>query len=168
MPRLLLLRHATAERARSGASDHARILTKEGRKQSQEAGRLIAGRGDTIDLVLSSDSARTRETWEGVAPHLKEEPEVRLLRRLYDATDTYIPILRSEGGAAETILVVGHNPTIHATASRLAADLAGRDAHILAERFPKSALAVLDFDGEWANVHPRVMRLAAFVLPARE
>lgn len=168
MPRLLLLRHATAERARPGASDHQRRLTKRGHREATSAGSLIAERGEEIDLVLSSDAARTRETWEGVEPRLNGTPEVRLLRSLYDAHGTYLPILHDEGGRAGVILLVGHNPTIHATATSLAPDLGGRDGAILAERFPKSALAVLDFDGEWTTLAPREMRLTAFLLPERD
>lgn len=168
MPRLILLRHATAERARAGESDHQRKLTKGGRKEAAAAGRLIVERGEEIDLVLSSDAARTRETWEGVEPHLSKSPTVRLLRSLYDASGSYLPILNKEGGNATTILIVGHNPTIHATATVLAADLAGHDGAILAERFPKAGLAIMDFDGEWAALAPRVMRLTAFILPDKD
>ena len=163
MPRLFLLRHAVAERARPGESDHERALTKDGRKDSAAIGKIIAERGDGIDLVLVSDSRRTRETFEGVAPALKEAPEVRHLRSIFEADDTYIPILRKEGGDARTILLVGHNPAIQATAVRLPADLASRDGRALRERFPKAALAVLEFDGGWGTLQPRQARLVETV-----
>jgi len=168
MPRLILLRHAKAERLPSGGTDHGRALTNSGRKDSAAAGKLIAERGEKVDLVLSSDSRRTRETWEGAAPHLTGKPEVRMLRTLYDASDSYLAILKAEGGDAETILLVGHNPTIQRTAVTLAADMSSRDGKILADRFPKSALAVLDFDGAWETLRPHQMRLVAFEAPERD
>ncbi len=162
MPRLLLLRHATAERAASGQTDHARDLTKEGRSESKAVGKTLKKRGETIDLVLSSDSQRTRETWEKVAEKLDGTPEVRFLRSLFEAQNT-VPIIKAEGGAANTILVVGHNPAMHATALTLAEDLGGKDGQKLRSGFPKAALAVLDFEGEWRSLRPGQMRLVAFI-----
>lgn len=162
MPRLILLRHATAERAALGQTDHERALTKGGRKESKAAGKTLAKRGETIDLVLSSDSKRTRETWAGVAEKLGGTPEVRFLRALFEAQN-YVPIIGREGGDARTILVVGHNPAVHTTALTLAEELSGRDGQRLRAGFPKGALAILDFDGGWATIHPSQMRLVAFL-----
>ncbi len=162
MPRLILLRHATAERAGPGQTDHERALTKGGRKESKAAGKTLAKRGETIDLVLSSDSKRTRETWENAAEKLDGAPQVRFLRALFEAQN-YVPIIGREGGDARTILVVGHNPAMHSTALTLANELSGRDGQRLRAGFPKGALAILDFDGDWASIHPGQMRLAAFI-----
>src|SRR5438105_5031761 len=115
MPRLILLRHATAERAGRGEADHDRALTKTGKKEATEAGKVIAGRGETIDLVLSSDSRRTRQTWEGVAAEIGAKPEVRFLRSMFEAND-YLPMLKGEGRKAGTVLLIGHNPAMHGTA----------------------------------------------------
>ena len=165
MPRLILLRHARAERARPGITDHQRKLTKAGERQSDAAGRAIGERGDRIDLVLSSDSERTRGTWKGAKPHVTGKPEVRFLRSLYDASGSYLPVLQAEGGDSQTILIVSHNPTIHETAVQLASDLAGEDGRSLADGFPKAAFAVLEFDGAWKTLRPRSMRLVAFIMP---
>ncbi len=167
MPRLLLLRHSTAERARAGEPDHDRALSKGGRREAKAIGKVIAKRGEPIDLVLSSDSERTRETWEVVADKIDAAPEVRFLRSVYEAHD-YLPIVKSEGGAAKEILLVGHNPAMHATAMALAESLAGRDGERLAAGFPKSALAIFDFDGEWRSLRPRGMRLVAFIEAERD
>jgi phosphohistidine phosphatase len=164
MLRLILLRHATAERAASGQSDHERALTKGGRKESVAAGRAFAERGEKIDLVLSSDAKRTRETWDGVTEELEMRPEVRFLPSLFEAGD-YLPIVRAEAGEAKCVLLIGHNPAMHATAMRLAASLAGRDGTKLRSGFPKGAFAVLDFDGEWDALQPGRMRLMAFIEP---
>ena len=167
MPRLLLFRHAKAERTQPGTTDHARALTKSGRKDSAQMGDVAAGYGP-IDLVLCSDAKRALETWEGAASSFTPPPEVRLTRAIYTAADTYLPILAAEGGAARTILLVGHNPTMHDTAVTLAASLEGAGGAVLATRFPKAALAVLDFDGEWATLRPGQARLTAFELPQRD
>ncbi len=162
MPRLILLRHATAERAGPGQTDHDRALTKGGRKESKAVGKTLARRGEAVDLVLSSDSRRTRETWEGVAEKLGGAPEVRFLRSLFEAQN-YVPIIKAEGGEADAILVVGHNPAMHATALTLAESLAGRDGDKLRAGFPKAALAIFDFEGGWQSLRPNQMRLVAFI-----
>ena len=167
MPRLLLFRHAKAERTQPGATDHDRALTKSGRSDSADMGSAVAEYGP-VDLVLCSDAKRALETWEGAAPSLTPEPEVRLLRTIYSASDTYLPIIETEGGKAGTILLVGHNPTMHDTAVAMVGRLDGADGRVLASRFPKAALAVIDFDGEWANLRPGQAKLAAFVLPERD
>jgi phosphohistidine phosphatase len=164
MPRLILLRHATAERAGPRQRDHERALTKEGRKEAKAAGREFAERGEKIDLVLSSDSTRTRETWDGVASELKVTPEVRFLSALFEAHD-YLPILKSESGEAQCILLIGHNPAMHHSAMELAESLAGRDGTKLRSGFAKGAFAVLDFDKEWKSLQPGRMGLAAFIEP---
>ena len=167
MARLLLLRHATAERARPGQKDHERPLTKGGGKEAAGVGKAVAQFG--VDLVLSSTSSRTRETWDGVGEAIgKKRPEVRFLRSLYEPDDTYLPVIRAEGGEAEAILVVGHNPAIQDTAIELAADLASRDGRKLAARFPKAGLAVFEFDGAWRSLQPHAMRLTAFVEPEQK
>ncbi len=163
MPRLLLLRHAKAERTQPGSNDHGRALTKSGRETSAEMGRAVAGRGP-VDLVLCSTARRAKETWDFASPALRDDPEVRLSRAIYDAS-TYVPILNEEGGDASTVLLVGHNPTMHETAVALACDLDGPDGAVLAARFPKAALAVLDFEGSWEALRPGRAKLSAFILP---
>jgi phosphohistidine phosphatase len=164
MPRLILLRHATAERAGARQADHERALTKEGRKESIAAGSALADLGEPIDLVLSSDSKRTRETWDGVAQELGSRPEVRFLPQLFEAHD-YLPTVREQGGRAAGLLLIGHNPAMHDTAVRLAAGLSGRDGTKLRGGFPKGAFAIFDFEGEWASLQPGRMRLVAFIEP---
>jgi phosphohistidine phosphatase len=167
MPRLILLRHATAERARPGQSDFDRALTKGGRKESAAAGRVIAERGEKIDLMLSSDSRRTRETWDGVAEKIDAKPETRFLRSMFEAHD-YLPTLKAEGRKADAILLIGHNPAMHGTAIEIASSLAGRDGAKLRTGFSKGALAIFDFDGEWKSLRPGQMRLVAFIEPDAE
>jgi len=167
MPRLILLRHATAERAGPGQADHDRALTKGGRKEATEAGRVLRERGETIDLVLSSDSKRTRQTWDGVAAEIETKPDVRFLHSLFEAPD-YLPILKNEARKAGSVLLVGHNPAMHGTAVEVASSLAGRDGARLRGGFQKGALAIFDCQGEWKALRPGQMRLIAYIDPEEE
>jgi phosphohistidine phosphatase len=165
MPLLLLLRHAKAERASPGESDHERVLAARGREDSATMGRIMAERiegnpDEALDCVLCSSSQRTRQTWELVQPALRKAPEPRYLKSIFEAGD-YLPILRQEGGEARSLLLVGHNPTIMDAAMRLL----GKDAGELDGRFPTAALAIIDFDGDWKALKPGSGRLVAFIKP---
>ncbi len=154
--RLLLLRHAKAESTgKGGVQDHDRALSDRGRGDATEMGRAIAGRSEPVELVLCSTSRRTRETWERVQPALLGAPEVRFLRELYTAEDTYLEILGSEGGAAASVLLIGHNPTIHETARALDPDFP--------RHFPTAALAVFESDADWTGLEQPVARRLAFL-----
>ncbi len=126
----------------------------------------------------SSPSAASSRTWcsarhpcapgrlfEPIRPALAGEPEERFLRALFEAGRDYLPLLRQEGGTALSLLLVGHNPATHETAVRLAADLDTPAGKELSARFPTAALAIFDFDGDWADIRPASMRLAAFITP---
>ena len=163
MPRLLLLRHAKAERARPGESDHERVLAERGRKEAAAVGRALAERDERPDLVLCSTSVRTRQTWELARTALRSEPEVRFAKKLFDAGGDYVGVLKQEGRGAASLLLVGHNPAIQETAIRLAQNLASNDGTRLKEKFPPAALAIFDLDGEWRDLAPGTARLAALI-----
>jgi phosphohistidine phosphatase len=164
MRHLLLFRHAKTERVRAGQQDRDRELTQRGRRDAAVMAEVIAARPERPALVLCSPSVRTRQTLDLALPAFADEPEVRFPEALYGGGD-YLGVLRAEGGTAASILVVGHNPAMQATAVLLAADLAGKEAAALADDFPTAALAVLAFDGEWATLRRQSMRVTAFIRP---
>ena len=164
MPRLLLLRHAKAERARAGETDHGRLLSKRGRGDAEEMGRRIAGSGERPELLLCSTSERTRQTWDLVQPALAGRIETRFVRALYEADD-YLDIVRAEGGDARSVLLIGHNPAIQGTAVRLAVESRTVDGADVSAQFPTAALAILESDARWAELKPAMMRLVAFIAP---
>ena len=165
MLRLLLLRHAEAERARPGQGDHDRVLSRRGHDDAAAVGAVLAEGSWGPDLVLCSTSERTRQTWDAVRPALAGEPEARFLRGIYEAGEDYLPILRAEAGAAISVLLIGHNPAIQATAIQLASGLKCPDGAALSGHMPTASLAVLESDGGWAEIQPGSMQLQAFIPP---
>jgi len=163
MPRLLLLRHAKAEPG-SSSGDHGRALSERGHRAASDIGKAVAGHFTGPPTVLCSTALRTRQTWEAVKPSLADAPEPEFLRSIYEGAD-YLDIIRRHAGSAETVLLVGHNPTIHAAALGLSGSLEGRAASALARKFPTAALAVFDLDGEWAGLQPGGAQLRGFIVP---
>lgn len=162
MPQLILFRHAQAEPAgKDTPEDHDRILTTRGIAEAAEAGRLLAERGFHPDAVLCSTSARARQTWDMARPSLPDTPQPRFLRAIFDAGRDYIAILRAEGRAAASLAIVGHNPTIQATAALLTGEPKGGPG----QSFPTAAAAIFEFDGDWSELEPGRARLVEFIRP---
>ena len=156
--RLLLLRHAKAVAARPGqsdASDHGRPLSERGRLDATALGRTLRSRGLAPTLALVSTALRTRETFELLQPFGAATPRQVLRDALYLAEMAHLlDVVREEGGTADTVLLVGHNPGLH----ELALTLAGGDRALL-QGFPTCRLALFTAVGEWSDLAPGRARL---------
>jgi phosphohistidine phosphatase len=165
--RLILLRHAKAEKAEPGQSDRDRSLTPRGRRDAASIGDYLAHHELVPDTAKVSDARRTRETWEGMASALSAPPAVDFDDRLYDArAEAILAVVRETSRSARALLVIGHNPGLHDLARLLiaAGDVEPRER--LGEGLPTAALAVIDFAGDdWRKLHPRGGRLDRFVTP---
>lgn len=166
MPRLLLLRHASAGPKPAGGRDFDRPLDAAGRQEVARMGRELAARGWRPDRALASPARRTRETLDAVLQALAAEPPADFLLDLYDGMDEdYAALLRAHGGAAGTLLLVGHSPAVRLTALALTAPGDPLRA-VMHDTFPTAALAIIDFDGAWPDLRPGHGRLATFLRPA--
>jgi phosphohistidine phosphatase len=165
--RLLMFRHAKAEKGAPGTRDRDRPLAGRGLKDAPRMGAFMAHHGFIPDYALVSPARRTRETWEGLASELPKGTPVYFDDRLYDATpEAIIAALRETSADVGTLLVVGHNPGLHEAAKRLIASGEVEARERLNEGLPTSGLAVIDFPGrDWEKLHPRSGRLERFVTP---
>jgi phosphohistidine phosphatase len=166
MRRLLLLRHAKTERAGPGERDRDRKLAERGRTDALATGNYIVRHRLFPDLVLISPTARTQETWSLVAASFAKPPRLVTDDRIYNAGSETLAELIQESGAAQTLLVVGHNPGLHDLALQLvgSGDVATRAA--LNEKLPTSGLVVIDFAfDDWSRLHDHSGRLERFVSP---
>jgi len=111
MKRLILLRHAKSSWESDAVNDHSRPLNDRGRSEAPLLGPRLTERGCQPDLVLCSDATRARETWELAQSTMDPKPPVELERRLYLAGPHQVrEVLTERDDAAETLLLVGHNP----------------------------------------------------------
>src|SRR5579862_7892583 len=145
--RLMLLRHAKAEKAAPGVRDRDRRLNARG----QGDAALIAAHMVRHELqpsrVLVSSAQRTRETWGCMAQAFAAAP-IAYEDRLYESgPETVLAVIRELGRSAPLLLVIGHNPGLYDTALLLLAPSA-RKARALDEGLPTAGLVVLDFAGE--------------------
>jgi phosphohistidine phosphatase len=169
MKRLLLLRHAKAEP--HAQDDHKRALIDRGKKDSARMGRFLREEVYIPDLILSSDSKRTKQTLELALPEMGGKPEVKYARELYLAEPEIIfSVIRRTADRMGSLMIVGHNPGLEQAALALAAMPLEKKLRkrydTMDEKFPTCALAVIDFDvAMWNNVVPGLGELDAFVRP---
>ena len=148
MQRLILFRHAKTETRAPDGEDIDRALVSRGRADAARMGRVLAQAGIAPDLVLLSPAVRARETWELASPAFPAA-RVELRANLYDATPEEVAAELETGvEEAGTVMVVGHNPSLHELAVELLAD--GHAPHADLERvssgFPTATAAVFLFD----------------------
>ncbi|MFI6108749.1 SixA phosphatase family protein [Streptomyces sp. NPDC051310] len=163
--RIVLLRHAKADWPQ--VSDHERPLADRGRKDAPVAGRRLAETGITFDLALCSTAVRTRETWKLAVHELPQRPRTVYEERLYEASlGDLIALLNETSDDVNDLLVIGHNPGMHALADALAGRAEGDTlARMSRGGFPTSAFAVVEFTGSWKSVEHGVGTLTAYWAP---
>lgn len=174
--RLVLLRHAKS--AWPDMPDHERPLARRGQRDAPVMGRWLRAAGLVPDLVLCSTARRARETWQLAQSGLDAAPPVRFDDRVYEASAAaLLDLIRRESGAAETLLVVGHDPAIPELALTLAKaapdDGAGAGSGAvpggmvdrMRAKFPTAAIAVFGCTGDWDGLGPGSARLTCFITP---
>lgn len=163
--KIVLLRHAKADWP--DVADHDRPLAERGRKDAPVAGRWLANTGIGLDLTLCSTAARTRETWKLFVHELPQRPRTVYEDRLYEATlGDLLALLNETPDDVNHVLLVGHNPGMHALADALTGSAEGDTlARLSRVGFPTAAMAVVGFEGSWKTVEHGVGRLLDYWAP---
>jgi len=155
MTKLLVLRHAKAERDSSTGRDFDRPLAERGRQDAREVGRVMRDRGLNPDAVIASPAQRVVETLaalaEGYGPL-----DVEYDRRIYNALpETLLDVVRGTDDGVQTLLLVGHNPGLPS----LLLELARADGGVLRARIEQglstATLAAVELPAQsWTSVEP--------------
>jgi phosphohistidine phosphatase len=167
---LMLLRHAKSSPAETGQADFDRPLNERGKRSAAAMGRYIASNGLVPRLVLCSPARRASETWVLVARELPDTAEVHFTPEIYDFGDgkALMECLRHKAGAGaeQSILLVGHNPSIAGLAQTLIGAGNGKLRKRLEEKYPTAALAAISFDFvNWRSLAAGSGTLLRFVTP---
>ena len=160
---LLLLRHAKSDYP-AGVADHERPLAPRGEREAGLAGDWLRAHAPAVDAVLCSTATRTCET----LARTRIDAPVNYVDRLYDATPgAVIEEINRVDPDVETLLVIGHEPTM----SSLALGLATADgsnstaAERISTKFPTSAIAVLRTGEPWDQLTLSGAALVGFHVP---
>ncbi|TNE35769.1 MAG: histidine phosphatase family protein [Alphaproteobacteria bacterium] len=156
MKRLILLRHAKSDWLSGARGDHDRPLNQRGEKDAPLIGEFLASSGLIPDLILSSDSKRTRQTVERLITRLPSQPDVTFSPDLYHASEDILLAAAARAPlGCQTLMLVAHNPGIHALAANLIDPSSGdqSDAKFLHANYPTAALSVFRIDiTDWQEV----------------
>jgi phosphohistidine phosphatase len=147
MRRLLIVRHAKAEKAAPRGGDFDRPLAPRGEADAAEMGQRLA-RGKTHpDAMVTSPAARALATAKLIARELDFPwKEISAVKAAYLAdASALLDLVRELDDGAESALLVGHNPGV----SEL--------AHVLTRNFtedlPTGAVVAIDLPADtWAGV----------------
>ena len=136
MRHLIIMRHGKAERGEDKA-DFDRALEPRGWDEAGSVGEQLVAQGFVADTILCSAARRTRETLAAVLRSIGRDCVVNLRTGLYDAdTADLRDAMRTATG--QCVMLIGHNPSVHA----LALAFAGPAAIDVGQSFPTSTAAV--------------------------
>ncbi|MCH7630529.1 MAG: histidine phosphatase family protein [Proteobacteria bacterium] len=167
MKTLFLLRHAKSSWDDPGCADFDRPLNNRGQAAALAIGAHIKDKGLIPDLIISSPSARTRETLERLQKGMARQVFSQYPKILYLASpETILNTIRTAADSVARLMIAGHNPGMHQLALRLAKAGSHQDYAAMELKFPTAALAEIAFPGEdWTNLKEGGGELKRFILP---
>ena len=148
MQRLILMRHAEAERAAASGRDRDRALSAHGQAEARAIGRSLSARGARPDVALISAAVRTRQTWE-LAHEALGDADVRVQEPLYNAgAEVLRQAVEDARDDAGCLIVVAHNPGVHQLAREYLVEASASPAALdrMAGGFPTAAAALVAVD----------------------
>ena len=156
MKTLLLLRHAKSSPSDVAGQDFERPLNDRGKKEAELIAAFIRRQNFHIDLIVCSPAVRAKQTMELVFATNQPSPEVRLDRRIYDASLTQLlEVISGVEDERRCLLIVGHNPGME----ELLTLLLGEKQHMPTAALAKVALSTKN----WNHLVPGKGILEAFV-----
>ncbi|EEE38986.1 phosphoglycerate mutase family protein [Rhodobacteraceae bacterium KLH11] len=156
---LILTRHAKSGWDDPLLTDHDRPLNKRGRKSAPAIANWLRAHDWLPDEVLSSSSARTRETWDRMG---LQADKIGFHRSLYLADpEDMLTILSS--ATEPTVLMLGHNPGIAEFASRI---VRTPPHYQRFHDYPTCATTVIRFRiTDWAEIDWHSGEVLGFTIP---
>ena len=162
-----LLRHAKSSWDQGSLRDHERPLALRGRRAAPLVGAHMRESGYLPDLVLCSTAVRTRETLEAILSELDCAPRVEWDEGIYLAAPEHLlEILQTAPEAAESILMVGHNPGTGMLADDLCDEGPIDQRQLMATKFPTAGLAIIELRVDrWEDARSGCGTLKEFTRP---
>ncbi|MBR7158580.1 MAG: histidine phosphatase family protein [Alphaproteobacteria bacterium] len=164
---IFLVRHAKAS-LKDGLDDFSRPLCPKGRKQAEGVRDAIAQFQTEPQIVFCSPSVRTSETLDILLPALPVQTEVTFEEFLYLASDAQmLELLKSIGEETNRVMIIAHNPGLENLILALAnANKSDNKSYKqVKEKFSPGAVAVMLFNGKWAELAKNSAELALAFRP---
>ena len=162
MARITLIRHGKAEMPRIGGNDFERGLIRRGIQNAETVGQFMQAHKLLPDLILVSPAQRTRQTYELMSASWSNPPRVVYENKLYEVSaDTLLRLIFEHGHDAESVAVIGHNPSLVVLLMHFVGRVAG-DVDL--GYFPTCCFADVGFDAvKIGDIDPEEGRLLSLV-----
>lgn len=124
----------------------------------------------TLDLpalvVMCSTALRAATTFDGIRSALPADAVIDRDRAIYHADDDELfdRIARADA-RFESLMIVGHNPTLQDLACTLVGDGDVARREQLAAKLPTGSIVTMSFDGPWSVLRPGVAVLDDLFMP---
>lgn len=163
MTTLIVMRHAKSDWS-TMAPDHERPLNTRGHRDAVAAGAYLARY--QIDHVVCSTAERTRQTWKRAQAGGTSATTVDFNADVYEATlGDLLGVVRQIPPPTQTALLLGHYPGVADLVERLAVADDNPAWTAMAIKYPTAAIAVLDFELPWPELHGGAARLIDYQVP---
>ncbi len=163
MKRLVLVRHAKTEVIRYDITDYQRSLKERGINDSKLIANKLLLKDIIPNLIVSSPANRAIETTLLFADILKYPTEkIVKIDDLYDGftTQEFLDMLNELGENHETVMIVGHNPSIEYLAFNLTEEFY--------EAVPTCTVIGIEFDiKKWSDLEVRTGQISFFEYPKK-
>lgn len=160
MKTLIIMRHAKSSWADAGMSDHQRPLNGRGRRSSAIMAQRMEFHKNLPDLMLSSDSQRTRETMALLQENEAfKNIEVQFHNELYLASErSLISSIKNWNQGVDTLLILAHNPGV--------TELVNSISNARLDNLPTAGIACISFDIEdWEDLENKTGKLLWLEFP---
>ena len=160
MKRLLLVRHAKSSWKDAEMPDFERPLNKRGERDAPAMGARLASRKVRPDGLISSGALRAITTARALAEAMGYPADRIVVDDGVYGTDAgdLLALIRKVDNAWESVMVVGHNPTM--------TDLINALTDTIIDNMPTCGVAEIVFDGDdWAKIDVGAGRVVAFDCP---
>lgn len=159
MKTIILLRHGKSDWEADYDGDHERPLAARGQKGARKMGRFLTTARTVPDRAITSSAVRARETLATAAEAGGWTGPARVTDALYEATpEAVLAEIQTEPDDANTLIVVGHQPTWSGLVSML---IGGGRIEV-----KTATVAQIDVEVErWADVQPGRGVLAMLLSP---
>jgi phosphohistidine phosphatase len=145
MKTLLLMRHGKSSWKEKDLKDRKRPLSKRGRRNAPQMGKLLIEKELVPQLILTSSALRARQTADLLAEASGYQGEIREIDDLYMAeADEILDVVKDAPNGLERIMVIGHNPGMESLLPMLTGNI---------EALPTAAIAYLALPvDDWKKV----------------
>jgi phosphohistidine phosphatase len=166
---LYLLRHAEAAPVQAGGDDKFRPLTTSGMATASALGAAMKAKNYIPDFVICSPARRTQQTLRKLCETMGDFPAVYPPAAYYTTMGQLYELLKGVDENKNRVLLISHNPSIHALVRFLAGLGVGQAMEDIRQDYRECMMTVLECPVEsWSALMPAENDLHDVLLPGRD